>query len=370
MVRAIRYIIFFLNILCIIPFLATCLIPFLSAQQWWFIGLMGMMFPILFIGTILFLILWIFIKPLFSLVNLIVLLIGVQQIIVMFAFNGNHVFNINKKAATIRILTWNVQYMEGVANNGKDRIQHREDILKYLTSQHADIICLQEYSNHNSLDTLQTNEQSILHRTAFNYSYFPSRDSSIKKTFSIGSIIFSRYPIVDSGYIKYPNSKDKLLFVDLVKGVDTFRLYTTHLFSFKLGNKDYEAIKNLKEEQEINVDASKSLYSKLKIGLKGRAVQADVVHNALKQSPYPSIVCGDFNDVPNSFTYFRIKGNMQDAFLKKGFGIGRTFRNISPTLRIDYILADTSFSIQQCQVGDIKISDHFPVIADVSINNK
>ncbi len=38
--------------------------------------------------------------------------------------------------------------------------------------------------------------------------------------------------------------------------------------------------------------------------------------------PYPEIICGDFNDVPNSFTYFTIKGPRQDAFLEKGAKFG------------------------------------------------
>ena len=38
---------------------------------------------------------------------------------------------------------------------------------------------------------------------------------------------------------------------------------------------------------------------------------------------------------------------MQDAFLKKGFGIGRTFSALSPTLRIDYIFTDKHFKIKQ-----------------------
>ena len=48
-----------------------------------------------------------------------------------------------------------------------------------------------------------------------------------------------------------------------------------------------------------------------------------------------------------SYTYFTVRGDMQDAFLKKGFGIGRTFSALSPTLRIDYIFADKNFKINQ-----------------------
>ncbi|MGN6246740.1 MAG: endonuclease/exonuclease/phosphatase family protein [Ginsengibacter sp.] len=85
----------------------------------------------------------------------------------------------------------------------------------------------------------------------------------------------------------------------------------------------------------------------------------------MEKSPYPVILTGDFNDVPNSNTYFTISKNMQDVFLKKGSFIGRTFRFISPTLRIDYILADKSFKVNQMRIIHVSYSDHYPVEADL-----
>jgi endonuclease/exonuclease/phosphatase family metal-dependent hydrolase len=110
---------------------------------------------------------------------------------------------------------------------------------------------------------------------------------------------------------------------------------------------------------------SKTLISKLRKGYKYRYSQAQIVRGQIEQSPYPVILTGDFNDVPNSNTYFTISKNMQDAFLKKGSFIGRTFRFISPTLRIDYILADKSFEVNQVRVIHVPYSDHYPVEADL-----
>jgi endonuclease/exonuclease/phosphatase (EEP) superfamily protein YafD len=87
----------------------------------------------------------------------------------------------------------------------------------------------------------------------------------------------------------------------------------------------------------------------------------------LGDSPYPVLFCGDLNDVPNSYTYFTVRGDMQDAFLKKGFGIGRTFSAISPTLRIDYIFADDNFKIIQFNRLVKHYSDHFMLVADIEM---
>jgi endonuclease/exonuclease/phosphatase family metal-dependent hydrolase len=64
--------------------------------------------------------------------------------------------------------------------------------------------------------------------------------------------------------------------------------------------------------------------------------------------------------------YFKVKGNMQDAFLKKGSGLGRTFQFVSPTLRIDYMMADRKFKIEQFSRLGYKYSDHYPQIMDIS----
>ncbi|HEV3325461.1 MAG TPA: endonuclease/exonuclease/phosphatase family protein, partial [Puia sp.] len=95
--------------------------------------------------------------------------------------------------------------------------------------------------------------------------------------------------------------------------------------------------------------------------------QAVEVRATLDKSPHPGIICGDFNDVPNSYTYATIRGNWQDSWLQKGFGIGRTYVNISPTLRIDYILADPRFTVLQCRKIPLPWSDHNPVEADLEL---
>jgi endonuclease/exonuclease/phosphatase family metal-dependent hydrolase len=87
----------------------------------------------------------------------------------------------------------------------------------------------------------------------------------------------------------------------------------------------------------------------------------------MQDSPYPNLFCGDLNDVPNSYAYFQVKGKMQDAFLKKGFGIGRTFSALSPTLRIDYIMADPTFRIRQFKRIVKEYSDHYMLVADVGL---
>ena len=70
-------------------------------------------------------------------------------------------------------------------------------------------------------------------------------------------------------------------------------------------------------------------------------MQVKVIEQNMKQSPYPIIVCGDFNDTPLSYTYNKIKSNLIDSFTISGSELEILFK--IPMLRIDYIFHDNKF---------------------------
>jgi endonuclease/exonuclease/phosphatase family metal-dependent hydrolase len=80
------------------------------------------------------------------------------------------------------------------------------------------------------------------------------------------------------------------------------------------------------------------------------------------KSPYPVIVCGDFNDSPVSYTYQKISANLKDAFLESGTGLGSTYSGRFPSYRIDYILHNPQLSCYQYANPKMGLSDHQPVI--------
>jgi endonuclease/exonuclease/phosphatase family metal-dependent hydrolase len=123
----------------------------------------------------------------------------------------------------------------------------------------------------------------------------------------------------------------------------------------------------IKQTDDEALHASKTLFQKMKAAFTKRGEQARLVRDALDKSPYPAILCGDFNDVPNSYTYFHIRKDWQDAFLATSLGIGRTYLGVAPTLRIDYILPDKNMNIRQFDMVDENLSDHLMLVTDVSV---
>jgi endonuclease/exonuclease/phosphatase family metal-dependent hydrolase len=100
---------------------------------------------------------------------------------------------------------------------------------------------------------------------------------------------------------------------------------------------------------------------------RNRANQAAMMQPLLDKSPYPELLACDMNDVPTSYAYWELKGERTDAFAEKGFGVGRTFMALAPTLRIDYIMADKRFNVKQFDIIQKRYSDHFPIVADLTL---
>ena len=109
---------------------------------------------------------------------------------------------------------------------------------------------------------------------------------------------------------------------------------------------------------------------RMKAAIQIRGLQAQQIRPLLDTCPYPEIICGDFNDVPNSFAYWHIRGARRDAFIEKGNGVSRTFVSLAPMLRIDYILCDNRFKVEQFTTAKSPYSDHLPIIADLKLERK
>lgn len=360
-----RRVFIYSTIAIVLFFLLACLVPFINPHTWWFFSILGLGFPFLFALVVLSLLAWIFLWKKWAFVPAIALLIGFKSVIVFFAFNSS-TFNYKREPNTIRVVSWNVaRFIEMKRNNNKGS-QVRMKMMELIGNQNADVLCLQEFF-HSFDSTYYPNIDYIQKNFDYPYWYY-SHDNDGDKHFT-GSIIFSRFPIIDSGMIRYPRPTipDALMHCDIKVNDDTLRVYTTHLQSLQFSKEDYDRIDKIKDADDGIVNNSKTIFSKLKWGVRYRSIQADLIAKVLGDSPYPRVFCGDLNDVPNSYTYFTVKADMQDAFLKKGFGIGRTFSAISPTLRIDYIFADEDFKVRQFNRIVKRYSDHYMIVADVEL---
>ncbi|NCI45099.1 endonuclease/exonuclease/phosphatase family protein [Sediminibacterium soli] len=358
--RALKAITVGVNMLVSLVFLLACLTPYVNPNKWWITGFAGLAVPYLILGLVFFLIFWLIVKPRWALLSLLTLAIGWQQLAVVFAWHPGAGFTKRKPQNALRIVDWNVQSFNGLSNSREARKLAPNELAASILKYEPDVICMQEFNTAASADNIS------LFRRLYPYHYFSRDYQRDSGRYLSGCIIFSKYPVIDSGRIKYPVA-ESLIYVDLVKGPDTMRVFTTHLQSFKFKPEDYSDLEKIREQEDGNLAASRSLARKMRLAFVRRGTQATMVREEMDKSPYPAIICGDFNDVPNSFAYFHIKGGQQDAFLQKGFAIGRSFISLAPTLRIDYILASRRFEIKQFDMIDENLSDHLMLVSDILV---
>ena len=356
-----------INIIVVAVFLLACLVPWLNPKTWWFISFLGLAFPFLLFIVLVFLVWWLIVlKPRLALISAAALLLGYKSIGAFLAFHSPRAFNYKKEPGTLRVVSWNVARFLELKRNNNEASMKRLKMFEQIKQQDADILCLQEFHTSANPDYYD-NITPIQKELGYPYFYFSFDEDGDRHYYS--SIIFSRFPIIDSGLVRYPRPTlpDVLLFTDIKYNNDTIRLYTTHLQSNLLNKNDFDRLNKIKSGDDSIVSNSKNILSKLKRGSINRGIQAGVIDEVVDVAPYPVILCADLNDIPNSYTYFTVRGNMQDAFLKKGAGIGRTYASVSPTLRIDYIFTDEHFKIKQFNRIAKRLSDHYMLVADVEL---
>lgn len=366
-----------LNIVAVVIFLIACLAAYCNPFTYWLVALLGVGFIFITIPVFLFFIVWIMARSKWALLSLAALLVGWFQIHALFGFNPFTNFIKKKPPGSFRVLTWNVSRWDEMNKQANKGTSNRLKMFEFIQQQDADIICFQEFFESRRPDLFDFNIPYITARLNYPYYYFARDHVPANGVYEHGVALFSRYPIVDTFRLRYPGP-------DSLKGTESLiratididgqkiNVFTTHLQSFLFSGKEYRGLKNIKraDDKDSIVEASKGIIAKFRRSYGMRSLQADLVSKQLDSSIYPEIICGDFNDVPNSYTYFTIKGDRQDAFVNRSFGLGRTFVFISPTLRIDYILADRRFEILQYKKTKLPYSDHFPLMADFKIGGK
>lgn len=293
------------------------------------------------------------------------ILIGWKSISAFIAFNyptaGKQ---FSSPSGSLTIMSYNVAQF-GLYRE-KDSKYNREAMFALIKKQELDLLCIQDFYTSEKKNDFN-NREDISREMKLPYRFFSS-DFNRDGMQHWGSIIYSRYPIIKSDKVKLSKGplSESLIYADIVRESDTFRIINMHLASYRFNERDYRSIEKIKKQEDTGLVATRNIVQKMRDAYVGRSRQADIVAAFIKTSPYPVIVCGDFNDTPASYTYFTIRGPLQDAFLRKGSGIGRTYAGLAPTLRIDYIFADKSFRINSFRMIKSGLSDHYPVIANLS----
>jgi endonuclease/exonuclease/phosphatase family metal-dependent hydrolase len=366
-VNWLRKIFILLNWIASLMLAATLLNRWVSAHQIWFLSFLGLGFPYLLITNFLFFIGWIFAKKWWFLISFFSILINFKNIKSSVAFHTN--IDQTNVSDCIKVMSFNVRVFDLYEyDENKNNLNRMIDFIK---SNHPHIICIQEFYCSESYKQKPYNTIKRL-TDSVGYKYFHFYNSStLRQTDHWGMAIFSDFPIKQSADIDFGiHTENAACYSDIEIQNKIYRIINTHLQSVYFGRRDYQYLDNIKLEDDKDINAGKRILRKLKRGYVRRANQADRVSKLVDESPYPIILCGDFNDTPASYAYHTIGKNLNDNFLQSGFGFGSTYVSRFPFLRIDYIFTDKKIKIKKFEtLNQRALSDHYPIMSWLNLNS-
>lgn len=246
---------------------------------------------------------------------------------------------------TIKVISYNI------ANS------NTQSLIDTLALHTPTILCLQEYN---------PGEEELWTRLGSKY----TTTANGKGDFSCE--IFTNRRILKQGLID-SLPRHNAIWADILVDKDTIRVVNIHLQSTSITAQDIKFV----EAHQYMTDSARS--SKIKVISDKlienniyRSNQARKVREFIYRSAQPKIiVCGDFNDVPLSFSYNAIAEPLNSAFVAAGSGYSHTFNGFFKLLQIDHLLASDHFDILTYEVDyTMGESDHYPVISRLKINRE
>ncbi len=345
--------------LCTLPLVAGAFLSqWISPNLFWPPAFLGLIFPVLIILQIAFILIFILFRSKAVLLPVLVILAGWSEV--------RHTFQLNfegsedqVESVSIKVMTYNVRLLDfykwSVNKNAA------QNIFNLIRKTGPDILCLQElmvqFPGKYSIEGIQAELGQLQYSHFDFYHSVPTRKHGIA--------IFSRHPIIHSGSEHFPGTSNMIIFADIKIGADTIRVYNNHLESNHFEQDEFELIDKKSNEGRITREKISVITGRMKVAYKRRANQSDVLHGKILESPYPVIVCGDFNDTPVSYTINRVRKGLYDSFRSGGRGMGVTFPGLIIPLRIDYILHDKEMVSSDFLTGKEIFSDHRPVSCSI-----
>lgn len=314
--------------LCLLA--ATTLNAYIPPKLFPYLNLLSLAFPFLMIANILLCLFWIFSWKKRALVFLLITTLFLTPIRRWVNYSENKGVQTEFKV---------------VSFNNKVNEFGKEEVENYVNSFDADFVFLQEAGYEKLGNPSLQNLKFTVHNPIISF--------------------YSKYEIIENGSIPFVSNGDALYADVVVKG-KRIRFVNVYLEPFQLHKSMVKPTSDIDENEE----KARGLVRKFLPVFKTHQEQVEILKDFIKKSPYPVILAGDFNSVPNSYEYYTISDILQDCFLKAGNGFSTSFHDYKFPIRIDYIFSSKELKPLSYKVDRTrKLSDHYPVMATFSLKN-
>lgn len=347
-----------INIALVFISLFAYLSPYVDIVLFWPISLLGLLYPVLLLLNIGFILFWAFKKEKKIFLSLGWLILGWTHFHALVGFSIGHD---QQGEEYMEVLSYNCRGFSK-DNQRKEPIPY-DEIFQFLNEQKIQIACLQEFPSGKTqkpdiiIDKLTKN-------TLLKHSYHLPQS---------GLLILSKFPIKDikTKHFSKKNHFNGYQYADITLGNNQIvRVFNIHLQTNAVTYIAGQLAKKESYQDKETWLTIKGMMGRYRRSAIHRIAQAKEIQTEIEKSPYPVIACGDFNDVPLSRAYHLLKGKLNDGFAQKGRGIGISFAESIPGLKIDYNLFSSEFKCSYSRVHHVLYSDHYPISARLKLKAK
>lgn len=366
LLRVLHMCLLILTMGCAALLLLSYLAAYVNPNKISFFQFLALGMPLLIMANMILMLIWILRWKFHALIPFLALLVGAGNIGLFYRPVLSKQHDAERSDGEFVMVSYNVMGFINKDGNGKD-VSSINRVCDFINGYDPDIFCMQEYQTNGSL-LRQSDVDSKLEQLGYSrISYRMKWNAG-----GWGIAIYSRYPIINSEALLYEESTNSSMWVDLVINKDTVRVFNNHLQTTAISASDKEFMRHdmVGGDTEEVSSRMKTIYSKMADNFRRRAIQADTISQIIHNSPYPTIVCGDFNDTPASYTYHKMRGNFKDAYVERGQGRGYSYRGIMNLFRIDYVMHSDDIQSTYYVSPSSPLSDHNPVVTKLRINRK
>ncbi len=280
--------------------------------------------------------------------HLAALVIGFPFLLVTFSLHEN-----TQPGNSLKILSYNVRVFNNYAHLRNKNFESSKKMIGWAVKDDSGVKCFQEFYNKDDSDIFNVVDRM----KAAGWKFVHYKKVLVDRSDAdFGIIIFSKYPIVKKGALYDDRGQfKKTIYVDILYHNDTVRIYNAHLKSMSID------VDNVTDAEKLSRSYKKT-GRQIREGFIYRAGEVKLLTRHILECPHPVILCGDLNDMPYSYTYFKLRGVLNNAFENAGHGFGFTYNGKLFFLRIDNQFFSKGIRIHGFDTfRKIKYSDHFPV---------